>query len=150
MSSRKAALLAMRQTGYALKRAQLALRTSMDEALRPLDLTAPQFAVLSAIEDKPGQSNASLARDAFVTPQTMQAIIANLEKAGLLERAPDPGHGRILQAELTKKGQEVLRQAHKAAIAVSTRMLAGLSDADTARLETLLSTCAKNLESAKA
>lgn len=150
MSSRRPSLLALRQTGYALKRAQLALRTSMDDALRPLDLTAPQFAVLSAIEEKPGQSNASLAREAFVTPQTMQAIIANLEKAGLLERAPDPGHGRILQTELTKKGREVLRHAHKAAIAVSSQMLTGLSEADVARLESLLSTCARNLDAAGA
>ena len=37
-----------RRVGYALKRAQHALRTRMDEALRPLGLTAPQYAVTGA------------------------------------------------------------------------------------------------------
>jgi DNA-binding MarR family transcriptional regulator len=61
-----------KRLGYALKRAQHALRVSMDEVLRPLGLTTPQYAVLCAIEADPGISNASLARAAFVTAQTMR------------------------------------------------------------------------------
>ena len=45
--------------GYAIKRAQHALRARMDETLRPLGLTAPQYAVLSAVELDAGISNAS-------------------------------------------------------------------------------------------
>lgn len=56
----------------------------MDEALRSLGLTAPQYAVLSAVELEAGISNARLARAAFVTPQTVQGILANLERQGLL------------------------------------------------------------------
>lgn len=101
-----------KRLGYALKRAQHALRMRTDEALRPLALTAPQYAVLSAIELDPGISSAALARAAFVTPQTMQGIVANLERNGLLRRKADPNHGRILRGELTTSGRKVLRQAH--------------------------------------
>lgn len=93
-----------KRLGYALKRAQHALRMSMDEALRPLALTTPQYAVLCAVEAEPGLSNARLARAAFVTPQTMQGVLANLERAGLLHRRPDPHHGRVLCSELTGAG----------------------------------------------
>jgi hypothetical protein len=86
-----------RRLGYALERAQHALRVSTDEALRPLALTTPQYSVLCAVEAEPGLSNARLARAAFVTAQTMQAILANLERDGLLVRCPDPAHGRAGQ-----------------------------------------------------
>lgn len=115
-----------RRLGYALKRAQHALRTAMDDALRPLGLTSAQYAVLSAIELDPGISNATLARAAFVTAQTMQGIVANLEKAALLKRKVDPAHGRILKGQLTRKGETVLRDAHERVARVEGLMLARL------------------------
>ena len=63
--------------GYMLKRAQHALRMSMDELLEPIGVTVPQYNVLSAVELQPGISNAALARGAFVTAQSMQGIVAN-------------------------------------------------------------------------
>jgi DNA-binding MarR family transcriptional regulator len=38
----------------------------MDKALRSLELTTPQYAVLAQLELKPGISNAALARSAFI------------------------------------------------------------------------------------
>src|ERR1700691_5495685 len=100
--------------GYVLKRAQHALRTSMDGRLSHLGMTTAQFNVLSAVELQPGISNASLARGAFVTAQSMLGIVANLEKMGLLRRTPHQIHGRIMQSELTKKGSAVLASACQA------------------------------------
>lgn len=138
-----------RRLGYALKRAQHALRTAMDEALRPLGLTTPQYSVLSAIELNPGISNAALARAAFVTAQTMQGIVANLERAGLLKRKEDPSHGRILKGELTRKGEKVLREAHEAVAKVEGLMLATLDPGEAARLTDRLLDFAEVLGAAK-
>ncbi len=99
------------QFGYLLKRAQHAFRTRIDDALRPLGLTAPQYAVLSAVDAIAGVSNAELARAAFVTPQAMQGVLANLERDGLLKRTAHPDHGRILRNELTAEGRQALGQA---------------------------------------
>lgn len=101
--------------GYALKRAQHAMRLHMDRQLKEVGLSAPQYSVLCNIEAEPGASNARLARRAFVTPQTMQAILVKLEQSGLIERRPDPEHGRIQRTELTQKGRSSLEQAHLAA-----------------------------------
>jgi DNA-binding MarR family transcriptional regulator len=139
-------LMAKRHPGYALKRAQHALRTSMDRALRPLGLTSPQYAVLSAIELDPGISSAALARAAFVTAQTMQGIVANLERAGLLERSIDPSHGRVLRSELTKRGIKTLREAHAHVNKVEAITFGSLSSADTEFLATRLIACAEALE----
>lgn len=137
-----------KRLGYALKRAQHALRVSMDEALRPLALTTPQYAVLSAVETEPGLSNARLARAAFVTPQSMQGIVANLERDGLLERFPDPGHGRVLRSELSEAGRKTLLLAHQAVRVVEERMVVvfGADGAD--RVAAQLSRCADELKTA--
>ena len=134
-----------RRLGYALKRAQHALRMSMDQALRPIELTTPQYAVLCAIEAEPGLSNARLARAAFVTAQTMQAILTNLERNGLLERRPDPDHGRVLRTELTRHGHDVLAQAHLAVRVVEDRMVASFGEKAAGQLAASLSKCADDL-----
>lgn len=131
--------------GYVLKRAQHALRLRMDEALAPLGLTTPQYSVLSTVGSSPGISNAALARAAFVTAQTMQGIVANLERLGLLQRKDDPDHGRIRRGELTKRGRERLASAHALVAAVESRMTSGLSDKEAILLAKLLGRCADGL-----
>lgn len=102
-----------RSLGYALKRAQQALRGHLDAELRNIGLTTPQYSVLAGLELSAGLSNAELARRAFVTPQTMQAIITTLERAGFIKRMAHSVNGRILTTELTSEGRSVLRAAHE-------------------------------------
>ena len=97
--------------GFALKQAQQALRTRLDSGLREIGLTTPQYAVLAFLEVEAGASNAALARRAFVTPQTMQAILVALERAGLIARTPHPEHGRVQMTELTARGRRALKAA---------------------------------------
>lgn len=134
-----------KRLGYALKRAQHALRTQMDEALRPLKVTAPQYAVLSAVELDAGISNARLARAAFVTPQTMQGILVNLERENLIRRQADPAHGRVLQTALTEEGEKVLAQAHQRACEIETAIAVSIGASDAERLATMLLQCADRL-----
>src|ERR1700685_2008204 len=94
--------------GFALKLAQQALRTRLDSGLREIGLTTPQYAVLNFLKDEAGASNATLARRAFVTPQTMQAILVALERSGLIARTPHPEHGRVQTTELTALGRGAL------------------------------------------
>jgi len=49
-----------------------------------VEVRPPQNAVLLEIAGNPRVSNADLARAAFVTPQTMQGILVNLEREGLI------------------------------------------------------------------
>ena len=91
--------------GWLLKRAQDALNAAMTAALGDFGATLPQYAVLTALAEEPGLSNADLARRTFVTPQTMNQVLRELEQRGWVSRHPHPGHGRILQAELTDGGR---------------------------------------------
>lgn len=117
----------------------------MDEALRFLDLTTPQYSVLAQLELKPGVSNAALARASFITAQTMHGIISNLEKRGLLERKNDVSHGRILCTQLTEVGAQLVQRAHKIIQKVEAKMTSTFSDEKKQLLEKLLLECFNNL-----
>ena len=132
--------------GYKLKKTQHALRLHMDEALRALELTTPQYAVLAQLELNPGASNAALARSAFITAQTMHGIVLNLEKRGLVERKGDPSHGRILCTELTDYGHRIVAQAHAIIHEVEARMLATVSREHKVLFEKILLECFHNLQ----
>ena len=134
-----------RRLGYAMKRVQHALRLSMDEALRSTGLTAPQYAILCAVEAEAGLSNARLARAAFVTPQTMQGMIANLERDGFLMRRPDPASARVLQAELTPHGRTRIADAHRRVAAVEDILTRTVGAEAASQLATLLTACADEL-----
>jgi hypothetical protein len=76
--------------GYLLKQTQTALRARMDEALRPLELTTPQYSCLEALNGRPGASTSEIARAVFVTRQTMNTLLRGLQERGLVERIPTP------------------------------------------------------------
>lgn len=135
--------------GYKLKKTQHALRLQMDEALRQLDLTTPQYAVLSQLELRPGFSNAALARSSFITAQTMHGIISNVEKRELVKRTSNPLHGRILCTELTKKGRKIVQQAHELIKKIESNMTSTISKENQALLEKLLIECFNNLNNSK-
>lgn len=131
--------------GYNLKITQHRLRQRMDAELMRLGITTAQNAALLAVARNPRISNAALARAAFVTPQTMQGILVNLERSGLIVRRPHPVHGRIIMTELTKAGQKAVVAGSKAADVVERRMLSTLSTEEIKLLCDLLKRCAAAL-----
>jgi len=133
------------RVGYLIKRAQTVLHDAMTEALHSLDLTVTQFAVLTALDDEPGLSNADLARRAFVTPQSMHAVLQELERRQLVVRRTHPQHQRVLQAALTEAGRRTLRSAAKAINAVEEQMLCNLSAPSRSKLASSLASCIESL-----
>ncbi len=127
--------------GYALKRAAAALRGAMDAALRPLELTVPQYACLELLGQRPGLSGADLARGAFVSRQATNGVLRGLEERGLVTRPGAAPHGRALPVELTAAGHELLRSASTAVRAVERRMLEPLGDTGQRRLRRDLAAC---------
>jgi len=136
------------RVGWVLKRAQQALRGAMDDALRRRGLTTAQYAVLSALEEAPGLSGAELARRCFVTPQTMNEIVGSLEVGGLVERRR--GDARILRADLTAAGLDLVGACHQVVAAIEERMVSGLSPRERRHLLDDLHRCVAALESASA
>ena len=132
--------------GYLMKRVQHALRTRMDEALRQMGLTTPQYAALSALAEEPGLSGAALARTCFVTPQTMNEILGGLVRAGLVTRMPHPEHGRIVQTQLTDRGKDALAAAQRLISTIEKRIEASLIQEERIQMAEMLQRLADILE----
>lgn len=109
--------------GYRLKRAAAALRGAMDKALRDHDLTVPQYACLELLDQRPGLSNAELARGTFVTRQSMNVVLRGLQETGLISRPSTTDHGRALPAHLTADGHQRLDAARSAVYAIERQMV---------------------------
>ncbi|KIA64311.1 MarR family winged helix-turn-helix transcriptional regulator [Nocardia vulneris] len=116
--------------GYLLKEASSALRTAMDEVLRPLGMSVTHYSCLELLAQRPGLSNSELARGAFVTRQTMNVLLQALERDGYVTRPAAAPVGKVLPTRLTPRGRRSLEQASAAVRSVELRMLAGLSDTE--------------------
>jgi DNA-binding MarR family transcriptional regulator len=114
--------------GYLLKEAASTVRSAMDDALRPLDMTITHYSCLELLSQRPGLSNSDLARGAFVTRQSMNVLLQSLEATGSVERPPQARVGRALPAQLTDRGRRDLAVATTAVRAVERRMLDDLTD----------------------
>ncbi len=141
---------AVGRVGYVLKEVQQALRAAMDDALRRQALTTPQYAALSALAEGGDLSGAELARRGFVTPQTMNGIVGNLEAAGLIARRVDPADARVLRVALTPAGRARLDACHRAVAVVEERMVSGLRPEERTWLLDALRRCATALTGARA
>ncbi|RCK71202.1 MarR family transcriptional regulator [Desertihabitans brevis] len=116
--------------GYALKEASSALRTAMEDVLRPLGMTVTHYSCLELLAQRPGLSNSDLARGTFVTRQAMNVLLQALERDGHVTRPDAAPVGRALPARLTPRGRRRLEEASTAVRAVEDRMLASLDDAE--------------------
>lgn len=78
------------------------------------DLTPSQTAVLLRLEKDGAATVSSLARAEGMRPQSMSAIVAPLQKSGLVRGAPDPGDGRQTLMSLTHKCLKWLEEGRAA------------------------------------
>ncbi|MGI5282252.1 MarR family winged helix-turn-helix transcriptional regulator [Nonomuraea polychroma] len=126
---------------YVVKQVELAARAQMDELLKPAGITALQYTALTVLRRRDGLSSAQLARNSFVTAQSMADMITALERRGLIARRRDPGNRRALLISLTDAGHELLAAHDEAMDALEERMLTGLTARQRRDLEVYLNRC---------
>lgn len=124
----------------------MAIRAALDHALADLELTPAQYVSLYHLAEAPGSSSAELARRVFVSPQSMHAVVADLERQGLVVRQPRPGHGTILEVRMTDQGRQLLTDADARAQELEGRVTAGL-DEHGRHLHDMLQHCIEALDS---
>jgi DNA-binding MarR family transcriptional regulator len=133
------------RVSYVVARLDRAVRREIDDRVRPHGLTATQYTALSVLARRTGLSNAQLARRSYVTPQSMSQLIAAVERAGLIERTPDPAHRRILRAQLTRKGRRVLAACDEAVDDMERKMLRDIPAHDRELFHQQLIACVRGL-----
>jgi DNA-binding MarR family transcriptional regulator len=131
---------------YTVKQVELAIRHHLDDLLRPAGITALQYTALTVLEHRDRLTLTELARNSFVTVQSMADVLRPLYRRELIGRAADPGHGRRQLISLTPAGQELLDRYRESAGELETRMLMKLSDGEIPLFRDLLIRCRAALD----
>jgi DNA-binding MarR family transcriptional regulator len=118
---------ALGHLAYLLRQASAAVRLKHERAFAELDVTLPQFSVLTMIAAYQSVSGADLARLTFLTPQTVNVITRNLVKRGAIMRQPDAMHGRIIRLQITELGRRLLKTCRSRADRIEAGLTTALS-----------------------
>ena len=126
---------------YLVKQVELAVRSHLDNLLRPAGLTALQYTALTVLERHPDMSAAQLARNSFVTAQAMADMVSALRDLRLIERHRDERDRRRLVLALTADGRRLLDGYRDKVAALEDRMLVGLTDRQIGQLRESMLSC---------
>ncbi len=126
--------------GYLLWRVSTQWRRAVEEALKPLDLTHPQFVTLTSIAwlTKAGTSvsQAAVGRQAGLDPNTTSQILRALQTKGFIERERSADE-RSKYPMLTTAGAQCIKQALPAVDGVNAQFFAPLNNKETGFIENL-------------
>jgi len=115
-----------------LWQATLRWQRMVTAALRPTGLTHVQFVLLAAtrlLEDRTGPpSQRELADHAGTDTMMTSQVLRSLESAGLVQRHPDPGDGRIKRLTATAEGRRVATDAERVVDLLDRKFFAGAGD----------------------
>ncbi|WP_460071882.1 MarR family winged helix-turn-helix transcriptional regulator [Streptomyces sp. YKOK-I1] len=124
---------------YMVKQVELVVRSRLDELVKPSGITALQYTALTVLERHDGLSAAQLARDSFVTAQSIADLVRSLENRGLIRRERNPRNRRELLILLTDEARALLEQCAQPVRELEEQMVRELTAHQTEQFRTALS-----------
>jgi DNA-binding MarR family transcriptional regulator len=126
---------------YLIKQLELAVRARLDEVLKTAALTPLQYTALTVLERRENLTTAELARNSFVTDQTMAGMVTALEQRGFIKRENDTHDRRRRVIRLTAAGRRVLDRFRDKVAAVEEELVSGLGTHEAAELRNYVVAC---------
>lgn len=99
----------------------------MTQALVPLGLEVAHYDVLANVARDEGLSQQVLARRLLVAKSNVSALLAVLERKGLIERVKHQTDARVRLVSLTPEGRDVTMRATKEHARIVAQMMAAIS-----------------------
>jgi DNA-binding MarR family transcriptional regulator len=124
--------------GHLIRRAQQISTALFTEECGGFDLTAVQYAALSAIRASPGVDATRLSAVIALDRSTIGDVLERLEAKGWIVRRPGPGDRRVKLLHLSPRGEALLDQVAPAVQRVQERLLAPLPPAQRKNIILLL------------
>ena len=112
----------------------------VEAAFAEVGLSAGEFDVLASLVHAPDRTSkpSVLARSGMLSPAGMTHRLDLLERAGFVERRPDPDDRRSTLVVLTRTGEAKAIEAARAHVAAEAELLDALGPSDRADLRRLL------------
>ncbi len=133
---------AQRAVGYLIRVGQQ-VHTKLWAEHVGTDLTAPQYAVLDALETEPGADQRTAGELASLDKATMAEMVSRLVRRGLVLRRRDPSDGRRNLLSLSPTGQELLHSSSAGVAQVQRLLLSPLEEAEHHQALVLLAKAAR-------
>ncbi|MEU6307400.1 MarR family winged helix-turn-helix transcriptional regulator [Streptomyces chartreusis] len=124
---------------YMVKQVELVVRSHLDELVKPSGITALQYTALTVLQRHDGLSAAQLARDSFVTAQSIADLVRSLETRGLVRRERNPQSRRELLILLTDTARDLLARHEGEVRELEERMVRELTAHQTEQFRQALS-----------
>jgi len=119
-----------------------------EQRLRPLDFGMAYLPVVIALKENGALLQRHLAERARVEQPTMAALLARMERDGLIVRKPHPSDRRASQISLSAKAKARLPSARERLGEVAEQATLGFSERELATLIALLRRVVNNLDQA--
>ncbi|QNE19558.1 MarR family transcriptional regulator [Kribbella qitaiheensis] len=117
---------------FLVRHAWLSMRSAVAAVLAEHELSVPQYGTLLILNDRPGCTIAEIGRKVGTARQSANELITGMERAGLIERRPNPNDRRSQLVYLTAGGKSRISAATPAVRAVEAELEADFSTADRA------------------
>ena len=113
-----------------------------------LGLHRGQPPLLSALAEREGQSHSELARALCVSAPTISKMVQRLERAGFVERRPDPDDERVSCVYLTDAGRSVQKDIRRTLRSMGKEITREFSAEERTLLHSFLVRIRANLQAA--
>lgn len=101
------------------------------------DLTSPQFAALTILDENPGIDQATLAGMIALDRPTIGGVLDRLVAKGLVERHTNKTDRRAKRLTVTSKGKETVKELRPVVLASQQLIMSGLSPEEAAQFISL-------------
>ena len=118
----------------------------MHELLDELGLYRGQPSMLNALWAGDGVTHSALAQTLNKSPATITKTVKRMEKAGFVERKPDPRDERLSRVYLTAAGRDVQAAVEEVWRSFEAQAFAGFGDEEMATLRALLQRVCHNIK----
>mgnify|MGYP001042433447 CR=1 FL=1 len=132
--------------GYLLARVCKAHHFRVRELLHEIGLYRGQQFVLCALWREEGLTHSELAERLSVHPATVSNALKRMERAGFLERRPDPVDQRVSRVYLTPQGREIQGDVERVWARLERQTFNGFGEEEQRTLEGFLERIHENLE----
>ncbi len=131
--------------GFLVLQVHKAHRQRADLAFNKLGMHTGQEMILLQLWIEEGISQSQLAACMEVEPPTATKMLQRMERAGLIERRPDPEDARVSRVYLTERGRELEQPVLDVWRQLEAQTVADLSPTEQALLRRLLMQLLANL-----
>ncbi len=131
--------------GFQLLQVHKAHRQRAEEALNKLGIHTGQEMILLQLWIEEGIPQSQLAASMEVEPPTATKMLQRMERAGLIERRPDPEDARVSRVYLTARGRALEQPVLDVWKQLEAQTVAGLSLTEQTLLHRLLMQVLTNL-----